>query len=81
MFYNFSSQTVYFTEQNVLLKQPITIDYLNKQKPRGALAGKQEREKGGGEEGAGKIENYSEWRVTVYDVIFGKLKFLDSHTT
>ena len=23
---------------------------------------------------------YDEWRVTVYDVIFGKLRFLDSHT-
>ena len=34
---------MYFTEQNVLLKQPIGIDYLNNQKPRGALAGKQER--------------------------------------
>ena len=22
-----------------------------------------------------------EWRVTVYDVIFGELRFLDSHTT
>ena len=27
------------------------------------------------------MESYSEWRVTVYDVIFGELKFLDSHTT
>ena len=27
------------------------------------------------------MESYGEWRVTVYDVIFGELKFLDSHTT
>ena len=31
-------KTVYFTEQNVLLKQPIRIEYPIKQKPRGALA-------------------------------------------
>ena len=27
------------------------------------------------------MESYGEWRVTVYDVIFGELRFLDSHTT
>ena len=27
------------------------------------------------------MENYKEWRVMVYDVIFGELRFLDSHTT
>ena len=27
------------------------------------------------------MESYGEWRVTVYDVIFGELSFLDSHTT
>ena len=27
------------------------------------------------------MESSVEWRVTVYDVIFGELKFLDSHTT
>ena len=27
------------------------------------------------------VENYGEWRITVYDVIFGELRFLDSHTT
>ena len=36
-------KTVYFTEQNVLLKQTIRIEYLIKQEPRRALAGKQER--------------------------------------
>ena len=36
-------KTVYFTELNVLLKQPIRIGYLVKQNPRGALALKQER--------------------------------------
>ena len=25
--------------------------------------------------------SYGEWRVTVYDVIFGELTFLGSHTT
>ena len=40
---SFGRKTVYFTEQNVLLKQPIRIEYLIKQKPRGALAEKQER--------------------------------------
>ena len=39
---SFGRKTVYFTEQNVLLKQPIRIEYLFKQKPRGALAEKQE---------------------------------------
>ena len=34
---------MYFTKQNVLLKQPIIIEYLNKQKLRGALAEKQEQ--------------------------------------
>ena len=34
---------MYFTEQVALLKQPIRIEYLIKQKPRGTLAGKQER--------------------------------------
>ena len=28
-----------------------------------------------------EMESYGEWRVTVYDVIFGELRFLDSHTT
>ena len=27
------------------------------------------------------MESYGEWRVTVYDVIFVELRFLDSHTT
>ena len=27
------------------------------------------------------MESYGEWRVTVYDVIFEELRFLDSHTT
>ena len=27
------------------------------------------------------MKSYGEWRVTNYDVIFGELKFLDSHTT
>ena len=27
------------------------------------------------------MESYGEWRVTVYDVIFGELRFLDSHIT
>ena len=27
------------------------------------------------------MESYGEWRVTVYDVIFGELRFLDSHTS
>ena len=40
---SFCGKTVYFTEQNVLLKQPNKIGYLIKQKPRGALAGKLER--------------------------------------
>ena len=26
------------------------------------------------------MESYSEWRVTVYDVIFGELRFLESDT-
>ena len=26
------------------------------------------------------MESYGEWRVTVYDVIFAELTFLDSHT-
>ena len=34
---------MYFTEENVLLKQPIRIEYLIKQKARGALAEKQEQ--------------------------------------
>ena len=25
--------------------------------------------------------SYGEWRVTVYDVLFGELRFLDSYTT
>ena len=33
------------------------------------------------ERGAGEMESYGERRVTVYDVIFGELRFLDSHTT
>ena len=33
---------MYFTEQNVLLKQSIRIEYLIKQKPRGAFEQKQE---------------------------------------
>ena len=40
---SFRCKTVYFTEQNVLLKQPIRIEYLIKQKPRGAIPEKQER--------------------------------------
>ena len=39
---SFRPKTMYFTEHNVLLKQPIRIEYLTKQKPRGLLAGKQE---------------------------------------
>ena len=39
----FRWKTVYFTEHNVLLKQPIRIEYLIKQKSRGTFAGKQER--------------------------------------
>ena len=27
------------------------------------------------------MESNDEWRVTVYDVIFAELRFLDSHTT
>ena len=27
------------------------------------------------------MESYDEWRVTVYDIIFGYLRFLDGHTT
>ena len=27
------------------------------------------------------MESYREWRVAVYDVMFGELRFLDSHTT
>ena len=27
------------------------------------------------------MESYGEWRVTVYDVIFGELRFLDGHIT
>ena len=27
------------------------------------------------------MEIYGEWRVTVYDVKFGELRFLDGHTT
>ena len=27
------------------------------------------------------MESYGEWRVTVYDAIFGGLRLLDSHTT
>ena len=38
----FCRKTVYFTKQNVFLKQPIRIECLIKQKPGGALAGKQE---------------------------------------
>ena len=26
------------------------------------------------------MESYGEWGVTAYDVIFGELKFFDSHT-
>ena len=29
--------------------------------------------------GADLMESYGEWRVTVYDVIFGEIRFLDSH--
>ena len=36
---NFRRKTVYFTEQNVLLKQPIRIEYLIKQKPGARLQG------------------------------------------
>ena len=38
---SFRRKTVYFTEQNVLLKQPIRPWCLIKHKPRGALARKQ----------------------------------------
>ena len=31
--------------------------------------------------GAGEMKSYVEWKVTVYDVTFGELRFLDSHTT
>ena len=31
--------------------------------------------------GVAYMESYGEWRVTVYDVIFGELRFLDSHTS
>ena len=44
---SFRRRTVCFTEQNVLLKQPIRIECLIKQKPREVLAGKQEREEVG----------------------------------
>ena len=27
------------------------------------------------------MKSYGKWRATVYDVIFGELKFLDSHST
>ena len=27
------------------------------------------------------MESYGEWRVTVYDLIYGELRFLNSHTT
>ena len=27
------------------------------------------------------MDSYREWRVTVYDVIFGELRFFDSHST
>ena len=40
---SFRCKTVYLTEQSVLLKEPIRIDYLIKEKPRGTLAGKQKR--------------------------------------
>ena len=36
---NFRRKTVYFTEQSVLLKQPIRIEYLIKQKPEAHLQG------------------------------------------
>ena len=67
-FTSFRRKTVYFTKQNVLLKEPIRIDYLNNQKPRRALAGKQERlrhEKRG----------LAKWRVTVR----GELRFMTSY--
>ena len=35
-------QSLYFTKQNALLKQPIRIEYLIKQKPQGMLAWKPE---------------------------------------
>ena len=38
---SFRCKTAYFTEQNVLVKQPVRIDYLMKERLRGALAGKQ----------------------------------------
>ena len=40
---SFRCKTVYLTEQSVLLKEPIRIDFLIKEKPRGTLAGKQKR--------------------------------------
>ena len=45
---SFRRKTVYFTKQNVLLKQPIRIDYLIKEKPWGELAEIQERMRKGG---------------------------------
>ena len=27
------------------------------------------------------MESYDEWRVTVHNVMFGELRYLDSHTT
>ena len=39
----FRRKTVYFKEENVLLKQPIRIEYIIKQKLGGALTEKQER--------------------------------------
>ena len=67
-FTSFRSKTVYFTQQNVLLKQPIRIDYLMKQKPRGALAGKQERMRH-------QKRWAAKWRVTVS----GELWFMTSY--
>ena len=40
---------MYFTKQNVLLKKPIRIEYLIKQKPQGALETKQEHLRRGGQ--------------------------------
>ena len=66
-FTSFRRKTMYFTEQNVLLKQPIGIDYLNNQKPRGALAWKQERMRH-------EKRGPAKWRVTVR----GELRFMTS---
>ena len=59
---------MYFTQQNVLLKQPIRIDYLMKQKPRGALAGKQE-----------SIRHQKRWAAKWRVTVSGELRFMTSY--